>query len=188
MRLACQNHYPRILATDDVSRFVLAGSNHRFPGLRLEYMALASSALWGTDCRAAQRQGGFYVAYNDLFGSACDQNRDGRALLTYDALSLVRQAAVNVRAVDPAALKAQGIITGLSGIRGEGRVSGVSGDLDYSDLVEPRTPKDKAILILRATAGPPCLVKVEGKFSLQERIQGDCSPERAETASTARRP
>jgi hypothetical protein len=175
MKLACQNRYPRILATDDVSRFVLTGANRKYPELRLEYMMLASSALWGTDCAATRRQGSFYIRYNDLFGGACDENRDGRALLTFDALALIRQAAANVLAKDPVALKTGGIITGLADIRGAGRVSGVSGDLDYSDSDAPQTPVDKAILVLRATKGQPCLVKVEGRFSSQERIAGDCS-------------
>ncbi|MFI0349987.1 ABC transporter substrate-binding protein [Actinomadura sp. 9N407] len=174
MKLACQNRYPRILATDDVSRFVLAGTNRKYPKLRLEYLALASSALWGTNCAAAQKQGSFYIRYNDLFKSACEENRDGRALLTYDALAVIRQAAANVRAKDPDVLRTGGVITGLPDIRGAGRVSGVSGDLDYSESDAPRTPKHKAILILRATEGQPCLVKVEGKFSSQERIAGDC--------------
>ncbi|MGI5200480.1 hypothetical protein ACQEU6_02580 [Spirillospora sp. CA-108201] len=174
MKLACQNRYPRILATDDVSRFVLTGTDRNYPGLRLEYMALASSALWGHDCKVIQKQGSFYIRYEDVFGSACNENRDGRALLTFDALAVVRQAASNVLASDPTALEKQGIITGLPGIRGDGRVSGVSGDLDYSDPEAPRTPVDKAIMVLRATDGQPCLVKVEGRFSSQDKITSDC--------------
>jgi hypothetical protein len=181
MKLACQNRYPRILATDDVSRFVLAGTNRNYPGLRLEYMALASSALWGRDCKVIQKRGSFYVRYDELFGSACDENRDGRALLTFDALAVVRQAALNVLDSDPAALEKQGIVTGLPDIRGDGRVSGMSGDLDYSDREAPRVPADKAIMVLRATEGQPCLVKVEGRFSSQDKIGSDCDePEGSE--------
>ncbi|TDD45086.1 hypothetical protein E1286_25050 [Nonomuraea terrae] len=174
MKLACQNRYPRILATDDVSRFVLSGANRKYPGLRLEYMTLASSALWGADCQATRRQSGFYIRYNGLFGGACEENRDGRALLTFDALAVIRQAAANVLAKDAVTLKTQGIVAGLADIRGKGLVSGVSGDLDYSDSEAPRTPVDKAIQVLRATEGQPCLAKVAGKFSSQPWIARDC--------------
>lgn len=176
MKLRCQNRYPRILATDDVSRFVLSGTNAQYPGLQLDYMALASSALWGTGCDAIKKQGSFYINYDKLFKRACDENRDGRALLAFDALAVVRQAAINVLRGDPQVLWSQGINSGLDDIAGDGAVSGVSGDLDYSDPDAPRTPVDKAIMVLRATAGQPCLVTVAGKFSSQPKIEGDCPP------------
>ncbi|WP_154814433.1 hypothetical protein [Actinophytocola xinjiangensis] len=178
MKSRCENRYPRILATDDVSRFVLEGTNRYYPNLRLDYIALASSALWGSECEAMKEQGSFYIHYDDLFTNACDENRDGRALLSFDALTLVRQAATNVLNSDPEFLWSQGIEPGLSKIRGEGRVSGVSGDLDYSDPAEPRAPANKAIMVLRITdTGQPCLVRVDGQFSSQNPITGSCEPQ-----------
>jgi hypothetical protein len=177
MKLSCQNAYPPILASDDVSRFVLEGQTKNYPGLKLEYMALASSALWGTTCKAAARQSGFYPRYNDLFGgsgSTCDESRDGRALLSYDALGVLRRAVANAVQTGSNPPTAPAIPGGLGDIRGRGRVTGASGDIDYSGQEFRRVPVDKAILILRATEGQPCLVQARGRFSSQERIKSDC--------------
>jgi hypothetical protein len=177
MKLSCQNAYPPILASDDVSRLVLGGQTRGYPGLKLEYMALASSSLWGTTCKAAAKQSGFYARYNDLFGgsgSTCDENRDGQALLSYDALGVLRRAVANAIQTGSNPPTAAAIPGGLGDIRGNGRVTGASGDIDYGGQEFPRVPVDKAILILRATEGQPCLVQARGRFSSQKRIKSDC--------------
>jgi hypothetical protein len=174
LKLSCQHDYPQILASDDVSRFVLVGQAKGYPGLKLEYMALASSALWGRDCKEASRNYSFYALYDQRFGGACDENMDGRAMLNYDALAVLRLAVAN------ALQKGSGfpppgatIVSGLNDIRGDHKMAAASGDIDFGGA-NSRVPVEKAILILRATEGQPCLAYTDGKLSTQPHIAQDC--------------
>jgi ABC-type branched-subunit amino acid transport system substrate-binding protein len=173
--LSCQGHYPQILADDDVSRFVLAGENKAYPHLKLDYLALASSALWGKNCVEVRNNYSFFALYEQLFGGACDENKDGRALLNYDALTVLKIAVLNAlqtgsRFPPPS----NAIVSGLNSIRDENKVTAASGDIDFGGP-EPRVPANKTILILRTTADQPCLVETTGKLSKQPHISGDCS-------------
>ncbi|GLY75122.1 ABC transporter substrate-binding protein [Actinoallomurus iriomotensis] len=174
IKLSCQDRYPQILADDDVSRFVLAGQNKAYPHLKLDYLALASSALWGKNCAEAKQNYSFYALYDQMFGGACDENKDGRALLNYDALTVLKIAVWNAlqtgsRFPPPS----NAIVSGLNNIRNRNKVTAASGDIDFGGQ-DPRVPADKAILILRTTADQPCLVETEGELSKQPHISGDC--------------
>jgi ABC-type branched-subunit amino acid transport system substrate-binding protein len=174
VKLSCQDNYPQILASDDVSRFVLAGQTKTYPNLKLEYMALASSALWGTNCAEAKQNYSFYALYDQMFGGACDENKDGRALLNYDALTVLKIAVWNaLQTGSQFPPPSNAIVSGLNNIRDGHKVTAASGDIDFGGP-DPRVPIDKAILILRTTADQPCLVETEGSLSKQPHIGGDC--------------
>lgn len=148
MKNSCEGSYPRVIAGDSVVRFVLNGGLSQFPGLELEYMSFASSLAMGPDCQTAASRVAFFSGYGRLFGDECIPTRDGNAMIAYDALLAVSQAARNTRDADPSrdALRA-----GIRDISGEGALRGASGVIDFprSGPVQS-VPRDKAILLLRA--------------------------------------
>ncbi|MGH3972081.1 MAG: hypothetical protein ACRDS9_01960 [Pseudonocardiaceae bacterium] len=146
---SCEGNYPRVIAGDSVVRFVLNGGLSQFPGLDLEYISFASSLAMGPDCGTAASRVAFFSGYGRLFGDECIRTRDGNAMIAYDALLAVTQAARNAGDPHPSrdAIKA-----GLSDISGEDALVGASGVIDFprSGAVQS-VPRDKAILLLRAS-------------------------------------
>ncbi|MGH3566378.1 MAG: hypothetical protein ACRDRH_10150 [Pseudonocardia sp.] len=155
MTSSCDGSYPRIIAGDSVTRFVLQDGLQNFPTLVIDYLSFASSLAWGSDCLAGYGRVGFFRQYDALFGegSACDRTRDGHAIIAYDTVGVFRRAIQNVDAdFLPAPAEVLGGIDDIS-TQASGPLSGASGTIDYPGSGERSVPADKAIMILRSIGG-----------------------------------
>jgi len=155
MKSSCDGSYPRVIAGDDVTRFVLEDSLQNFPNLVIDYLSFASSLAWGSDCRIGYDQVGFFQQYDDLFGqaSSCNRTRDGSAIIAYDTLRVFRRATQNVQSEHPTPAE---VLLGVNSIstQGSGPLSGTSGSIDYPVSGGARSvPANKTVMVLRATGG-----------------------------------
>ncbi len=155
MKSSCENRYPRLLAGDDATRFVLNGGLRNYPTLTLEYLSFASSLTWGSSCETAVERIAFFRRYSDMFGTACNDTRDGHAMLGYDAAQTVVQA---VRLAGVESPTGDAVLRGIEKISDplQTSLSGTSGRIGYGQTGDHRVPVNKAILLLRADdSGPP---------------------------------
>jgi ABC-type branched-subunit amino acid transport system substrate-binding protein len=159
LRNACEGRYPRVIAGDDVTRFVLSGRLQTYPGLTFDYVSFASSTVWGPKCADAATRVAFFAGYGAAFGDECEENRDGHAMLAYDALTVLATA-VKLARSDSGELPSRDLtaraIADISDLR-RGAVAGASGRIDYGAKGTRNVPNDKAIMILRATGVAPPL-------------------------------
>jgi ABC-type branched-subunit amino acid transport system substrate-binding protein len=153
MRTACEGHYPHVLGGDTVTRSVLDGRLDDFPGLTVDYVSTASSLAWGPDCNGAINNVGFFVGYQKLFGGgACSNLRDGSSILAHDALLVFTQGVRNTKLERPSS---DAVLAGIANISsaGPGGLQGANGLIDYPRTGDQAVPKDRAILVLRGSAG-----------------------------------
>jgi ABC-type branched-subunit amino acid transport system substrate-binding protein len=157
LRNACESKYPRIIAGDDVTRFVLSGHLRTYPGLAFDYVSFASSTVWGSECADAAKRVAFFAGYRETFGGECANNRDGQAMLAYDALTVIATALTLARS-DSGELPSRELtakaIADISDLR-RSAVAGASGRIDYGAKGTRNVPTDKAIMILHATGDAP---------------------------------
>jgi len=152
MQGKCQANYPRFLGGDSVSRFVLDGGLNNFPGLIVDYLALASSLAWGSECSGVPDSIGFFVVYQELFDEgACASTRRGGSLLAHDTLLVFIQGVRNTGVDRPSP---DAVLRGIEDISSQGRgpLLGASGQIDYPRTGSKAIPQDKAILVLRGQA------------------------------------
>jgi ABC-type branched-subunit amino acid transport system substrate-binding protein len=185
MKLACGDKYPRVLAADDVTKFVLNQEHADYPGLDLHYLSFASSAAWGANCEDPN-PAPFYPILKKLFGDAtCGRLRDGQAIGGYDALRTVQHARNIVRSRSADApvtggsiLDAFHEITDRDGRRGA--LGGASGVIDFGAQPDRRVPFEKAVLVLKLVGGernPPTLALFCGDLERERPGHPDCPTE-----------
>ncbi|WP_106401640.1 type 1 periplasmic-binding domain-containing protein [Actinocorallia populi] len=169
MQRACRNTSPRVLAADDITRWVLNGDYRTYPGVELDYISFASSIAFGKNC--TKDPASFYTSYAEVFpkGSACKDAKDGQAAIAYDAMLVLQQGIEDAKGKDTGAEIRSALFETLGQIRGGKKITGVTGDLDYGDDRFPGAPKDKAVLILHAAPTGPCLAFISGSFFRKEK-------------------
>lgn len=174
MRDRCRDgRYPRLLAGDSITRFVLGGKLNQYPGLSLDYLAMATSLTWRQGCGPANDPHAFLEEYRTFVdggglpgsatarppaasGAGCDQSRDGQAMLAYDAFNLIRAGVVQANA--DATRVAETRVELVDIMRHLGQISptqsagfaGITGQITFG---AGASPEQKAVLVLRINAG-----------------------------------
>jgi hypothetical protein len=149
MRGSCLSGYPRILAGDAITQFVLAHRTGNFPGLSLDYMSEASGVAWAPACSAAKWQPFFSLYFAAGFGPLCDTGQAVRAMFGWDAVQTIEAAAIRVRAQNSNPLYPGALLQGLNSLTGQFAVSGVTGRIEFSGTAAvPQAPVNKAMLVV----------------------------------------
>ncbi|GIF05507.1 type 1 periplasmic-binding domain-containing protein [Actinoplanes siamensis] len=151
----CSQAYPAVLAGDAITQFALSGQGDDYPGLPLDYISLAGSRAWGTDCARINKSVRFFTVYGERgYGDACVDGQASRAMFGWDAINTINAAIVQVRAVNAeAAVTAQSVLQGLNALTGANAVPGVTGAIDFSYRGDdPQLPAGKTVLIMGADA------------------------------------
>jgi hypothetical protein len=149
MRGSCAAKYPKLLAGDAITEFVLDHRAESFPGLALDYMSSASGVAWGPECAVAKKQPFFPLYRKYGFGPDCDTGQAVRAMFGWDALHTLEAAAVRVNDLHSDPLAPGAMLHGLDSLTGRDAVNGVTGRIAYSSSgATPQAPVDKAILVV----------------------------------------
>lgn len=140
----CKSAPPRILAGDDVSRYVAnKEQRERFPHIPFDYFALAPG---GQNCFSG---GELSNTLRVLFPSRCARTRDSfladDGSTAYDALTVVVAAVNRLRGtvVSPGAVWHM-----ISGLTGSTRIDGTSGVIDFG-RDGAQVPLDKFVAVMR---------------------------------------
>lgn len=140
----CKSAPPRILAGDDVSRYVAnKDRRERFPQIPFDYFALAPG---GQNCYSG---GELSNTLRVLFPDRCARTRDSfladDGSTAYDALTVVVAAVNQLRGtvVSPGAVWHM-----ISGLTGSKRVDGTSGVIDFG-RDGAQVPLDKFLAVMR---------------------------------------
>ncbi|MDI2029661.1 hypothetical protein QFW96_13605 [Saccharopolyspora sp. TS4A08] len=121
-------NYPRLLASDDTTKFVLDHEMRERRNVVLDYVSFNGVPAW-------------------------DSGLDGRSLLARDSIAVLQQAILNVKATpNGVPLNGATVWSGINQIYGLTPVHGTSGDIDYGSA-SGQIPVDKAIFILRVHGG-----------------------------------
>jgi hypothetical protein len=140
----CKSAPPRILAGDDVSRYVAnKEQRERFPQIPFDYFALAPG---GQNCFTG---GELSNTLQALFPERCERTRDSfladDGSTAYDALTVVVAAVNRLRGtvVSPGAVWHM-----VSGLSGSTRIDGTSGVIDFG-RDGSQVPLDKFVAVMR---------------------------------------
>ncbi|HEY0639516.1 MAG TPA: hypothetical protein VGD67_17855 [Pseudonocardiaceae bacterium] len=147
----CGREPPELLAGDDVGGFVLDGALRPHQNLVVHYVSFASHLIWGASCDDARLKSRFYDGYRALFGhDTCARQRDGHAILAYDALLTVIAGVENVGLDLESIPSRDAVLGGINAIRPDSVniVTGASGDISFRP--GSSEPADKAVLVLTA--------------------------------------
>lgn len=182
--------YPRVLAGDDISRFVLNGGLAPYPDLRLDYVSLSRGLTGGTTCQQAPLS--FLLAYQKMFRLAdCGRARDGRAMLAYDSLFAV-MVAVTWAGEGRTTVSPDAVLAAIGEIRagGRGPVQGKTGLIDFGRTGKRSVPVDKAITVLQAQGDDAPAVQLAcGDLTKADRVRSEkerADRERAEQEGRGR--
>ncbi|GLW29261.1 hypothetical protein [Actinoplanes regularis] len=160
----CSQRYPTVLAGDAITQFALSGQGDDYPGLPLDYISLASSRVWGSDCATINKSVRFFTAYSERgYGDACANGQSSRAMFGWDAIQTVNAAIVQVRTVNAGeAITPQSLLQGLNALTGTHAVPGVTGTIDFSYRGDdPQLPANKTVLIMRAGEGDDSTLRLQ---------------------------
>ncbi|WP_203897475.1 hypothetical protein [Virgisporangium aliadipatigenens] len=165
MSAHCHGAYPKLLAGDDVTRFMLDPRD--LPrGLTVEYTALATSIVWGEDCTSLP----FFVESSAVAqrirlsaeSGDCKRRGDGNAMLAYDAFTTIMTAVTGARAGGGRPHR-EALVGHLQQIRDEARLTGATGIIDFAR--KHTVPLDKTVVMLsRVGRNAPTLVLHCGSF------------------------
>lgn len=144
VNLTCNSAPPRILAGDDVSRYVAdADSRERFPLIPYDYFALAPG---GQTCFSG---GDLSDTLRTLFPNRCARTRDSfltdDAPTAYDALTTIVAAVNGLRGTEISPGAVWHMITRTTG---SARIDGASGVIDFG-RDGAQVPLDKFLAIMR---------------------------------------
>jgi hypothetical protein len=144
---------PRILADDDVTRYVANDeAREQYPSIPFDYLAFAATI---PDQAQVGPEQDFYSSYDRMFPAQPNASRslDGHAALAYDAVSTFVASVQRLRSgrqtlpISPGTVWRQ-----ISAISGPG-LRGASGYIDFGGEVSRRVPLDKPVLVLSVRNG-----------------------------------
>jgi hypothetical protein len=139
----CRPHPPRILAGDDVARYVADKKKRTaFSEIPFDYVSFAVGP--GRTCTTDDVYRGLHELFPDECGPDRDPSLDGGVDLAYDATLLMINAVTHLLQ-DRVPLTSGGLWHELSSLP----LSGESGDIDFGGQSAVHVPVDKSIAILR---------------------------------------